>query len=441
MSMSSVIDTLRDRLAPDNGAARWCVAFSGGLDSTVLLHGLHQLAREFDSVSLRAVHIHHGLHADADAWTAQCRSFSHDLDVPLDVRRVDVDLDAGEGMEAAARRVRYAAFESLLGDGELLLTAHHAQDQVETVLLRLLRGAGVQGLGAIAERSRFGRGRLVRPLLSVGRPQLETYARDHALSWVEDPTNRDIDLDRNYLRHEIIPALRRRWPGIDASIGRSARLAAEANELLRETAARDALKVMNGELIALRCLRELDASRQRNLLRYVLQQRGIVPPSEVQISGGLEQLLTAREDRNPILCWPGGQVRRYRDNLYVLQEDPDRVAADGPDTIQWDGREPLELGAIRGRLMLERSAGAPAGLNVRFRRGGERLLEADHVHHQQLKKMFQSRGVVPWMRAHVPLLCQDDELLAVGDLWSSSEFAARLGESARIRWEGHADPF
>jgi tRNA(Ile)-lysidine synthase len=381
------------------------------------------------------------LHADADAWTAQCRSFSHDLDVPLDVRRVDVDLDAGEGMEAAARRVRYAAFESLLGDGELLLTAHHAQDQVETVLLRLLRGAGVQGLGAIAERSRFGRGRLVRPLLSVGRPQLETYARDHALSWVEDPTNRDIDLDRNYLRHEIIPALRRRWPGIDASIGRSARLAAEANELLRETAARDALKVMNGELIALRCLRELDASRQRNLLRYVLQQRGIVPPSEVQISGGLEQLLTAREDRNPILCWPGGQVRRYRDNLYVLQEDPDRVAADGPDTIQWDGREPLELGAIRGRLMLERSAGAPAGLNVRFRRGGERLLEADHVHHQQLKKMFQSRGVVPWMRAHVPLLCQDDELLAVGDLWSSSEFAARLGESARIRWEGHADPF
>jgi len=439
--MSSVIDTLRDRLAPDNGAARWCVAFSGGLDSTVLLHGLNQLAREFDSVSLRAVHIHHGLHADADAWTGQCRSFSRDLDVPLDVRRVDVDLDSGEGTEAAARRARYAAFDSLLEDDELLLTAHHAQDQVETVLLRLLRGAGVKGLGAIAERSRFGRGQLVRPLLSLGRPELETYARDHALSWVEDPSNRDIDLDRNYLRHEIIPALRRRWPGMDASIGRSARLAAEAHELLRATAARDAIKVMNGELIALRCLRELDASRQRNLLRYVFQQRGIVPPSEVQISGGLEQLLTARADRNPILRWPGGQVRRYRDNLYVLQEDPDRVAADGPDTIQWDGRTPLDLGAIRGRLVLEALAGAPAGLNVCFRRGGERLLEADHVHHQQLKKMFQSRGVVPWMRAHVPLLFQDAELLAVGDLWSSSEFAARLGESARIRWEGHADPF
>ncbi|MBT8444349.1 MAG: tRNA lysidine(34) synthetase TilS, partial [Gammaproteobacteria bacterium] len=420
---------------------RWCVALSGGLDSTVLLHGLQQLAREFDYVSLRAVHVHHGLHTDADDWTARCRSLCRDLDVPLEVRRVDVDLDSGQGTEAAARRARYAAFESLLDEGELLLTAHHAQDQVETVLLRLLRGAGVKGLGAIAVRSRFGRGWLVRPLLSLGRPELEACARDHALRWIEDPTNRDTDLDRNYLRHDVIPALRLRWPGMDASIGRTARLAAEAQELLHALAAQDALTVMNGKLIALRRLRELDGSRQRNLLRYVLQQRDIAPPSELQISGGLEQLLTAREDRNPVLRWPGGQVRRYRDNLYVLEDDPEQLADAGPDTIQWDGHEPLALGAIRGRLTIERLAGEPSGLNVRFRRGGERLLEADHAHHQRLKKMFQARGVVPWMRAHVPLLFQDEELLAVGDLWLSSEFATRLGEGARIRWEGHADPF
>lgn len=439
--MSSVIDTLRHRLAPEDGAACWCVAFSGGLDSTVLLHGLNQLAREFDSVSLRAVHIHHGLHADADDWTGQCRAVSRDLDVPLDVRRVDVDLDSGEGTEAAARRARYAAFESLLEEDEQLLTAHHAQDQVETLLLRLLRGAGVKGLGAIAERSRFGRGWLVRPLLSLGRPELEAYARDRSLSWVEDPTNRDIDLDRNYLRHEVVPVLRRRWPGMDAAIGRSARLAAEAEELLHVTAARDASKVMSGELLVMHRLRELDAPRQRNLVRYVLHQRGIVPPSEVQLSGGLEQLLTAREDRNPVMRWPSGQVRRYRDNLYILEDDPERIDANGPDVIHWDGCEPLDLGAIRGRLALERATGSTTDLTVRFRRGGERLLEADHVHHKRLKKMFQSRGVVPWMRAHVPLLFQDAELLAVGDLWSSSEFAARVGESAQILWEQHADLF
>ncbi|MFW2404083.1 MAG: tRNA lysidine(34) synthetase TilS [Gammaproteobacteria bacterium] len=441
MSTSSVIDTLRDRLAPDEGAARWCVAFSGGLDSTVLLQAAHQLAAEFDGVTLRAAHVHHGLHADADEWTGQCRSLTGNLGVPLDVLRVDVDSDSGEGMEAAARRARYAALTSLLHEDELLLTAHHAQDQVETVLLRLLRGAGVKGLGAIAERSRLGRGWLVRPLLSLGRPELEAHARDHALTWAEDPTNRDIDFDRNYLRHEVIPALRRRWPGIDAAVGRSARLAAEAETLLHALAAQDATQVMNGELISLSGLRELDAARQRNLVRYVLQLRGIAPPSEIQLSGGLEQLLKAREDRNPVLRWPAGQVRRYRDNLYVLEDDPERVAADGSDTHPWDGREPLAFGAIRGHLTLEGMTGVQTGLNVRFRRGGEKLLEADHIHHQRLKKLFQARGVVPWMRAHVPLLFQDTELLAVGDLWSSAEFAARLGPAARIRWEKHADVF
>lgn len=439
--MSSVIEALRASLSSGDRNEGWCVAFSGGLDSTVLLHGLAELRTEFAGLRLRAVHVDHSLHADSGTWAAHCESFAARLSVPLTLRCVQVDRTGADGMEAAARRARYDEFRSLLEPGETLATAHHAEDQVETVLLRLMRGAGPRGLGSIGSLGAFGAGRLARPLLSLGRADLEVYAQAAGLDWIDDPTNVDTSIDRNFLRHEILPPLRDRWPGLDAAIGRAARLAAEAAGLLDELGRLDAKAAVADGLISLDALRALDSARQRNLVRHVLHARGLVPPSEAQLGAGLGQLLSARHDRNPVLRWPGGQIRRYRDRLYVLDADPERAAEDCPDEYRWDGFEALDLGPVRGRLRLVYDDPASAGtpdLVVRFRRGGERMLEADHRHHKQLKKMFQSGGILPWMRAHVPLVTGDGELLAVGDLWTSAEFAARVGAPARLVWDRHA---
>ena len=390
-----------------------------------------------DGIQLRAVHVDHGLHANAATWAGQCEAMARELGVTFEVCRVDVDLTSGDGVEAAARHARYAALEALLETGETLMTAHHADDQVETVLLRLLRGTGVRGLGSIAERMPFGPGWLMRPLLTVDRSELEAYARARSLTWVEDPTNLDTALDRNYLRHEVVPILRRRWPGLPAAIGRSARLAAEGAALLRELAEQDSAPVVRDGLIELDALRRLAPARQRNLVRHVLHERGLVPPSETQLLSGLAQLLSARVDRQPVLRWSGGQIRRYRERLYVLDSDPGQATAQLPDEYTWDGCAPLDMGPVRGRLRLvhDDAPAANAGdLIVRFRRGGERLPEADQRHHKRLKKVLQACGVLPWMRAHVPLVSRDGELLAVGDLWSG----VPLGSVGRIVWDCHA---
>lgn len=441
-SSSSVRDSLRASMTADLSLRRWCVAFSGGLDSTVMLHALEQLAQALGDVELRAVHIDHGLHPESGAWSDHCRRFAAALAVPFEARSVVVSRESGQGVEAAARAARYAELEPMLADGEALLTAHHADDQVETLLLRLMRGAGIRGLASIAERAQFGRGWLLRPLLAAGRSDLDRYAREFDLDWIDDPTNRDTSIDRNYLRHQVIPLLRERWPGADAAIARTARLAAEGSALLDEAALRDYDDCVSDGLIVLECLRALNPPRQRNLVRYALFKHGLLPPGEARLIAGLEQLLTARADRQPMLDWNGGQIRRYRDRLHVLAIDPDRATADQPDEYRWDGLRPLDLGPVRGCLAIARDAQAaigPVDMAVRFRVGGERILRADQAHHERLKKLFQARGVFPWMRAHVPLIFIDGELVAVGDLWSSAELARRFGPASRLRWDGHAE--
>jgi tRNA(Ile)-lysidine synthase len=440
-SSSSVRDSLRASMTADLSLRRWCVAFSGGLDSTVMLHALERLARELGDIELRAVHVDHGLHPESGAWSDHCRRFAAALAVPFETRSVSVSRESGQGIEAAARAARYAELESMIDDGEALLTAHHADDQVETLLLRLMRGTGIRGLASIAERSPFGRGSLLRPLLAVRRCDLDRYAREFDLGWIDDPTNRDTSIDRNYLRHEVIPLLRERWPGVDAAIGRTARLAAESSALLDEAALRDHDDCVRDGSIVLEQLRALNPPRQRNLVRYALFERGLLPPGEARLIAGLEQLLTARADRQPLLDWSGGQIRRYRDRLHVLDFDPDRATVEQPEEYRWDGLRPLDLGPVRGCLAIDRDARAaigPVDMSVRFRVGGERILGADRAHHERLKKLFQARGVFPWMRAHVPLVFIDGELVAVGDLWSSAELACRLGPASQLRWDGHA---
>lgn len=419
-----------------------CVALSGGRDSSVLLHALAGL-RARSRWQLRAVHINHGLQPGADAWGHHCEQFCNDLGVPLRVQRVVIPGGARRGLEAAARDARYAALRADLLPGEWLLTAHHEDDQLETVLLHLLRGSGVNGLAGIPSDSDFAAGRLCRPLLGVSRASIEAYAQAHALRWIDDPMNADIVLDRNYLRAELVPVLRRRWPAAARAAGRSARLAAEAANLLDDLAHIDQLSVMQGETLSLPSFRELSAARQRNLIRSLVRQRGWCTPPEQRLSAGLQQLLYARADRHPVLAWSHYEIRRFHERLYLI----DAGTATGlADSHVWSGEGELLLGGPRGRLRLQAESGAGlavrilgSGLQVAFRSGGEAVRSSGDPHHRTLKYLFQKHAVVPWMRGHIPLLYVGGELAAVANLWLADWATAMPGEPGVVPvWEGHA---
>lgn len=417
-------------------SARLCVAFSGGLDSTALLHGLSCL-RPSAGFALRALHVNHGLHADAGKWAEHCLRVCDDLGVQCEARTVVVARAEGQGLEAAARVARYGIFTAELAAGEWLLTAHHEDDQLETLLLHLTRGSGVTGLAGIPRSSTFGAGHLLRPLLGVSRRTLVEQVRQAGLSWLEDPSNCDSRLDRNYLRREVIPRLRARWPAIARSAGRSAALAAEAAELLEQQAAADAAIVMDGRRIPVPAFRDLGDTRRRNLIRYLARRRGWSTPPEARLRAGLAQLLGAAADRAPVVRWPGGEIRRYRDHLYLVDEGEVPTAGDTRPR-HWDPALPIVFEAPRGRLRLVDSPGA--GLAANVVRGGLVVgFAGEGGNRSTLKHVFQRFGVVPWMRPHVPLVRAAGELVAVGDLWIAAAARAKAGEPAfAIVWEDHA---
>ena len=459
--MFPVVEVLRGRFETRLArGSRWCIALSGGLDSSLLLHAMCALRGEHKAVELRAIHVDHGLQAAAKTWARHCEALCRKLDVELEIVTVTVDGDHPDGSEAAAREARYAAFRERIRSGEILLTAHHKDDQVETYLLRLLRGSGARGLAGIVEEQQFGAGTLVRPLLGLSRAALVESAHSAGIDWVDDPSNRDHSFDRNYLRHTVVPAISERWPGMGSTIGRAARLSFETAELLEVLAEADCRELWRGDAIDLDGFRCLDAPSQHNVIRHVLRRRGLPMPSETQLRTGLAQVLSARSDRHPQLHWGGAHLHRYRDRLFVLDFDPQRASSVLPDQYHWDGAGCIEMGPVRGRLRLIKApaggiaipvpgeAGTDAGMVVRFRHGGERIHEARRDHHKSLKKLFQERGVVPWMRPHVPLLyggAQDSanpagRLLAVGDLWVAAEAMAAPGVPGyRVIWEDHAD--
>jgi len=436
---------LRAALPP---AAKLCVAFSGGRDSTVLLHALAAL-RAAHGFRLRALHVNHGLQAGAGDWAAHCREVAARLGVDCLVREVTVVQGQGKGLEAAAREARYGALRDVLGTGEWLLTAHHADDQLETVLLHLLRGSGPAGLAGIPALAPFGAGHLCRPLLNLPGTVMAAYASGQlapaGLAWLDDPMNADLRLDRAFVRHELGAVLRRRFPAAAAGAGRSAALAGEAAGLLDELARGDAEGAVDGARVSVAALARLGDARRRNLVRYLVRTRGWPAPPERRLRTGLDQLMTPAPGRQPVVAWGGREIRRYRDHLHLLDA---AVPPGGEPTAPraWPGGTTLDLGPVRGRLAWREVAGgglAPqvvaAGLEVTFRRGGERVRPDADRHHRTLKFLFQARGVVPWMRPHVPLVLGGGRLAAVGDLWVADWAAAAPGaRGLAIAWTGHS---
>jgi tRNA(Ile)-lysidine synthase len=415
---------------------RLVIGFSGGLDSTVMLHALSSVQKEFGA-ALLAVYVDHGLHDDSAQWGEHCKTVARQLDVEYQNLVIHVDTDSGQGVEGSARIARYDAFRKVIREGDWLLSAHHKDDQAETLLLNLLRGSGPAGLAGIGEVQPFSEGWLVRPLLAFARSELQAYAETHGLGWIDDPSNEDRQFDRNYLRHEVLPILERRWPDASSRLRQSALLAGEAASMLDQLADNDLRSLGNRpDRLSLTGLRALSSARQRNLLRYVVRELGLPAPPSRQLISIVTDLVPARDDAQPVVQWGGAEIRRYRDNVYVLPGMTDSIETAHVKMTS----EPLVLGQRMGELRLEAGAKVgladaviAAGLEVGYRQGGEEIKLPGQSHTRKLKKLLQEEGIVPWLRERLPLLYSGGNLVAVADLWIAASAISEPGTA--VRWK------
>lgn len=416
---------------------RLWVALSGGMDSTVLLHALCEARRQMPmACELAAVHVNHGLSAAAPAMAESASCLARSLDVALWRLRVH----PARRNETAAREARYAALQALLQPGDLLLTAHHRDDQAETFLLQALRGHGVAGCAAMPAVAPLGRGYLGRPLLEVPRSALLAHARHHGLQWIEDPGNRSLDVPRNVLRHGVLPVLDAMVPDAHASLSRAAAQAAQAAALLAELAREDLARALRGPAtLDWHALGDLQRLRRRNALQHWLRAGGLrlAMPALDELIRQIEQ---AGPDRQPLLHSQGLVVRLYRGMLHLLPDQQQNAALEH-GVLAWpDPQQPLSLPAGGGQLVLRRD-GAGGGVHaalfqhswtVRLRRGGERLRLPGRRHHHAVKDLLQQHAVPPWQRRLMPLVYVDDELAAVPGLAVGARFWNR-----ESRWMVH----
>ncbi|KAA3603713.1 tRNA lysidine(34) synthetase TilS [Stenotrophomonas maltophilia] len=408
------------------------VGYSGGVDSTVLLHWLWRCA-QLSGTALRAVHVHHGLQPAADDWVLHCEQQCAALGIELAVHRVQVDNRAGLGLEGAARQARRAAFAAELRDGETLALAQHQDDQAETFLLRALRGSGVDGLAAMSAHSHLGQHPLWRPLLAVPRSALLDYARQHALPWIEDPSNGDDHADRNFLRLQMLPLLRQRWPHAAAALAGSAAHCGQTRQLLDEE---DAELIAHLEVaprvLSLPLLRQVSPGRAARVLRAWVVGHGAAPLPAKVLQQGLDELLPAGNDRQARLRWRDHAIRQWRDHAYLLPAQlpalPRQWQAD------WDGHAPLAL-PDGGQLRLQGAASFERPLQVRARVGGERILLPGRPHSHALKDCLQREHLAPWRRAQLPLLFDGPQLLAAADVVIGAPLQAWLqAHGAQLLW-------
>ena len=425
-----------------------CVAFSGGADSTALLAALAQLRRP--PLKVRALHVDHRLHPHSANWAAHCRRVARALDVPLQVRTANIARARGESLEAAARAARYQLLGAALAQDEALVTAHHQDDQLETVLLQLLRGAGLAGIAAMPAVASFARGALVRPLLPWSRAELGAWVRSQGLAWIEDPGNSELRLDRNYLRTRVLPLIRERWPAAAATVTRAARHAAEAQRLLDALGAADAARASFGAMLSAKRLRTLSPERRRNALRFWITAAGHLAPPASRLEEIAGPLLQARADAQPSVSWQGTLLQRQADLLSLrgacgASGVPGGAPAARPEELTWPWRRrrSCSLPGPGGKLTLKHDArgpldldALPTALTIRARRGGERLRPVRGGPRRALKSLLQEARVPLAERARLPLIFADSTLIAVAGLWldASVQASAASRRRARLIW-------
>ncbi len=415
------------------------IGLSGGVDSVVLLHLLHRLAPCF-SWKLAAIHVHHGLSPNAEAWVEFCSELCASLNVALHIERVDIAPLREHGIEAAARKLRHAAFAARNCD--FILLAQHADDQVETLLLQLLRGAGVRGAGAMAAGERQlsnpkAWGCVLRPLLGITRQEILGYAAAFELRWIEDESNADESYPRNFLRHQLLPLLQKKFPSYRETLSRSARHFAEAAELLDELACLDAASAITGETLAVAALQAHGTARAKNLLRYFLHGRGAPVPQAAQLEEMLQQLCGARADASLCVAYSGWEVRRYRGQIYAF-------VALGEMTqlimLHWQGEAALHWPLLNARLefiVTERAGISLAKcqqkpVTLRRRGGGESLRPHPQGAKRSLKNLLQEAHIPPWQRDRLPLLYSGETLVCISGVAIAADYQAASGEPGLV---------
>ena len=412
------------------------VGFSGGLDSSVLLHALVHI-EHINCERVTALHANHGLHKAADAWEQHCRDLCRSWGIQFFSTHLDFDNVAGQGTEASARKARYCWFQGQMNDGAVLMTAHHFDDQVETILANLFRGSGAHGIAGIKKSRPFGPGRLWRPLLDVDRGSITQYAGAQGLSWIEDPMNTDLSYTRNYLRHQILPLVENKWPGVARTIARAATNWRDTAELLDDVARSDLRGIphrQEGLFHLLRApeLTSLSSPRSANVLRSWFVRCGFKPPPRDHLQYVLKALVNTVPKATSVRALPGAEVRRYRDWLYLSKP----LRRQTVPSMVWDRNTTGTLLADN-RLLVARPAVGEGirksvydseSILVRPRYGGERCRLPGCPNHRKLKKLFQERGIPPWQRERIPLLYIGDSLAGVAGLWYCQPFAAEEGE-------------
>jgi len=409
---------------------RVCIAYSGGIDSHVLLH-LLATSKYAQLKNLVAIHVDHGLNKDSAQWAQHCADVAAELSVNFISLQADVTNIESLGMEAAARAARYQVLQDALSENDILLTAQHQEDQAETVLLQLFRGAGPKGLSAMGSSFQLGDTRCIRPLLNVSQDDVLRYAKTNHLQWVEDPSNVETRWNRNYIRHTLWPDIVARWPSAAQTISRSAAHCAETSELLDDLAEHDfALLNVDKTSISLSitALLTLSVARCRNVLRHFLLWKKLPLPSRVNLQRIIDEVCMAKTDSDPLVAWAGVEVRRYRDQLYFMlpltdHDNSNKVKADSFQDISLQDGRVIEWISLDGQGIKLPSSG---NVTLRFRQGGEKIKPQGEEHHKSLKHLFQQWSVPPWQRDRIPLIFCDDKLVAVvgyciDDLYSVSD--------------------
>jgi len=416
------------RALPDN-ARRVVVGFSGGRDSATLLHVCCQV---FEPRRVLALHVCHGLETAAADWAAFCAERARAYGIAF--KRFDVAVDVhAAGLEAGARAARYGAIGDWLNADDVLVTAHHAEDQAQTVLIQALRGAGVRGLAGMPVWRALGAGRHWRPWLTIAAADIAAHAETAGLAWVDDPSNHDPARDRGYLDAEIWPALLAGWPAAARMLSRVGERASEAREALDQLATIDlaAARVADDRL-SIAVLVALSSPRRRETLLAWCRARGVSLPDPARLDE-IERLLFCREHNSPRVRVADHDIRRFDGQLFLmaaLGAPPDPATR-----LAWSGRSELVLPGDAGRLVVADEAVDDHELVVGFRRGGERLIRGDG-HSQPLKDFCQQRRIPPWIRARLPLIYQGDRLVAVADRWIAPGLSDALaGVLARIGWQ------
>lgn len=426
-SVTQAIRTFLESAAPhtlnDDGTAtvpRILVAYSGGLDSSVVLHAFHQ-AREHFNFELEAVHVDHQLQQVSSEWAAFCEKQCAQYRINCHFEVVQIDQASGESLEALAREARYQVFENLMDVRTYLITAHHADDQFETLLLQLLRGAGPKGLSSMSGGRNFSFGQHLRPLLNISRAQLESYAHKHALEFVSDTSNYDVRFDRNYLRNELIPVIKKRFPGAQKAVLRSVRHIAIEHEMLSGFLNNLLNEICHKNVLNLLQWKKYELNLRSLLVRHWLSSEGVQMPSTKILETILLQLGAAHGESKTLIKWGNVEIRTYANSAYLLKHI-DEIIYREQSATPLNASESILLMHDYGQFSFKCKCPNSPELRLGFRSGGEKLRLSGHTHHISLKQLLQKKKVLPWMRSRIPLLFEDQDLVAVGDLWLNADW-------------------